>query len=308
MSPLKTKTAKPAPKAKPVAKAVKPATKVSLKPVAKPKTTKPAAKPSAKKSSGETLTLYSWNVNGVRAAEKKGFVQWLAQTKADVVAIQETKAEPGQLSPDLLNPPGYVAHWNSAEKKGYSGVGTYSKVPPVRVLTGLNEARFDTEGRVLVTEYERFIFFNIYFPNGGRGPDYVAHKLAFYRRFLKVAADYQAAGRPVVVAGDFNTAYAEIDIARPKDNVNQSGFMPIEREALGEFFTAGLIDTYRHLYPTTVKYSWWNVFTGARARNVGWRLDYFMVTPELKEHIVEAEIHDQVLGSDHCPVSLVLKF
>lgn len=294
---------------------VKPAAKPKATPNAKTKTkslntvkAKAVAMPSVKSASGQTWTLYSWNVNGVRAAEKKGFVQWLGQTKADVVAIQETKAEPGQLSPDLLNPAGYVAHWNSAEKKGYSGVGTYSKMAPTRVLTGLNEARFDTEGRVLVTEYEPFVFFNIYFPNGGRGPEYVAHKIAFYRRFLKVAADYQAAGRSVIVAGDFNTAYAEIDIARPKENVNQSGFMPIERDALGEFFTAGLIDTYRHLYPTTVKYSWWNVVTNARARNIGWRLDYFMVSPDLKDNIVEAEIHDQVLGSDHCPVSLVLKF
>jgi exodeoxyribonuclease III len=252
-------------------------------------------------------TFYSWNVNGIRAAEKKGFLNWLIETRADVIGIQETKAHPDQLSEALLKPAGYHADWNAAEKKGYSGVGTYSKARPLAVNMGMNDKRFDTEGRVLISEFEPFVFFNIYFPNGGRGPDYVKHKLAFYRHFLKTARSYMDKGRPVVVAGDYNTSYAEIDIARPKENVNQSGFMPEEREALGEFFTFGLVDTFRHLYPDTVKYSWWNQVTRARERNVGWRLDYFMVSPDLKDRIVEAEICDTVLGSDHCPVSLKLK-
>jgi exodeoxyribonuclease III len=252
-------------------------------------------------------TLYSWNVNGIRAAEKKGFINWLIEINADVIAVQETKAHPDQLSEALLKPAGYYSYWNAAEKKGYSGVGTYSKVQPKAVTTGMNEKKFDTEGRVLVTEFEPFVLFNIYFPNGGRGPDYVTHKLAFYKHFLKTAKGYMDKGIPVVATGDFNTSYAEIDIARPKENVNQSGFMPIEREALGEFFTFGLIDTFRHLYPTTVKYSWWNQVTRARERNVGWRLDYFMVTPDLQKKIVAADICDTVMGSDHCPVSLTLK-
>lgn len=151
------------------------------------------------------------------------------------------------------------------------------------------------------------MFFNIYFPNGGRGPEWVAHKLAFYQRFLKVAQKYMRAGRPVVVVGDVNTAYAEIDLARPKENVKHSGFMPEERAALGEFFDAGLIDTFRHLHPTAVKYSWWDMVSRARERNVGWRLDYVLVSPDLKNRIVAAEIHDDVPGSDHCPVSVLLK-
>lgn len=252
--------------------------------------------------------IVSWNVNGIRAAEKKGFLDWLAQSQADLVGIQETKAQPEQLSKTLLEPPGYQAAWNSAEKKGYSGTVTYSKQPALKVLTGLNEARFDTEGRVLISEFEPFVFFNIYFPNGGRGPEYVAHKLAFYRRFLEVAQGYMQAGRPVVVTGDFNTAYAEIDLARPKENVNHSGFMPEERVGLGEFFTTGLVDTFRLLHPDTVKYTWWDQVTRARERNVGWRLDYFMVSPDLKERVRAADIHDEVMGSDHCPVSLVLAF
>jgi len=250
--------------------------------------------------------LISWNVNGIRAAEKKGFPDWLAATGADLVAIQETKAHPEQLSPALLDPPGYQAAWSSAERKGYSGTVTYSRHAPLQVITGLGDPRFDTEGRTLIHEFEPFVFFNIYFPNGGRGPEWVAHKLAFYRRFLEVARTCMKARRPVVATGDFNTAYAEIDLARPKENVAHSGFMPEEREGLGEFFEAGLIDTFRHLHPDTVKYSWWDMVTRARERNVGWRLDYFMVSPDLKDCIAAADIHDDVMGSDHCPVSLVL--
>ena len=250
--------------------------------------------------------MISWNVNGIRAAEKKGFVDWLVASGADLVAVQETKAHPELLSPALLNPVGYEASWNSAEKKGYSGTVTYSAHKPIKVLTGLNNPHFDTEGRVLIHEFEAFVFFNIYFPNGGRGPEWVAHKLAFYRRFLEIALGYIQSGRAVVTTGDFNTAYAEIDLARPKENVNHSGFMPEERLGLGEFFEAGFIDTFRHLHPDTVKYSYWDMVTRARERNVGWRLDYFMVSPNLKDHIVAAEIHEDVFGSDHCPVSLVL--
>jgi exodeoxyribonuclease-3 len=250
--------------------------------------------------------LISWNVNGIRAAEKKGFLDWLAASQADLVAVQETKAHPEQVSAGLQNPPGYQAAWNSAEKLGYSGTVTYFRNAPLKVITGMNEPRFDNDGRVLIHEFEPFVFFNIYFPNGGRGPEWVAHKLAFYRRFLKVAQRYMHAGKPVVAAGDFNTAFAEIDLARPKENVNHSGFMPEERAGLGEFFEIGLIDTFRYLHPDTVKYSWWDMVTRARERNVGWRLDYFMVSPDLKDHIVAADIHDEIMGSDHCPISLVL--
>jgi exodeoxyribonuclease-3 len=252
------------------------------------------------------MKLYSWNVNGIRAAEKKGFLDWLAQSGGHIVAVQETKAHPDQLSAALLKPNGYRADWSSAEKKGYSGVGTYSKQAPVSIRTGFDDARFDKDGRILISDFERFVFFNIYFPNGGRGPEWVQHKLEFYTRFLEVVADYTQQGRSVIVTGDVNTAYAEIDLARPKENVKQSGFMPEEREALGEFFAAGLIDTFRYLHPDEVKYSWWNQVTRARERNVGWRLDYFFVTPDLKDRIVAADIHMDVMGSDHCPISLTL--
>lgn len=250
--------------------------------------------------------LISWNVNGIRAAEKKGFLDWVASTDADLIAVQETKAHPEQVSADLQNPPGYHGAWNSAEKPGYSGTVTYSRQTPEKILLGMSEPRFDTEGRVLIHEFKSFVFFNIYFPNGGRGPEWVAHKLAFYRRFLEVAQGYMCNGHPVVATGDFNTAFAEIDLARPRENVNHSGFMPEERAGLGEFFEIGLIDTFRYLHPDMVKYSWWDQVSRARERNVGWRLDYFMVSPDLKDRIVTADIHEEVMGSDHCPISLGL--
>ncbi len=250
--------------------------------------------------------LISWNVNGIRAVEKKGFLDWLGASGADVVALQETKAHPDQLSPALLSPPGYQAAWNWAEKKGYSGTGTYTKVPARKIISGLGDKRYETEGRTLIHEFEPFVFFNIYFPNGGRGAEYVVHKLGFYKRCIEVAQEYISLGREVVITGDFNTAFAEIDLARPKENVAHSGFMPEERLGLGEFFDFGLVDTFRHLHKDLVKYSWWDMVTRARERNVGWRLDYFLVSPNLKDRIVAADIHDDIMGSDHCPVSLTL--
>ena len=250
--------------------------------------------------------LISWNVNGIRAAEKKGFLAWLNDCGGDVVAVQETKAHPDQLSKALLGPEGYMAEWVAAEKKGYSGVATYSRLRPQRSVIGLGDKVFDAAGRTLISEFEPFVLFNIYFPNGGRGPEWVKHKLAFYRRFLKVVGKYMAAGRPVVVTGDVNTAYAEIDLARPKDNVAKSGFMPEERAGLGEFFEAGLVDTYRALHPDGIAYTYWDQITRARERNVGWRIDYFFVSPDLRQRIVAAEVHPEIMGSDHCPISLTL--
>lgn len=252
------------------------------------------------------LKLISWNVNGIRAAEKKGFLDWLAASGGDIVAVQETKAHPDQLSAKLREPAGYVTHWDWAEKKGYSGVATFARRAPTSSERGLGDSLFDHEGRTLIQDHGAFVLFNIYFPNGGRGPEWVDHKLAFYRHFLTRVQAYRAAGRSVIVCGDVNTAYAEIDLARPKENVKTSGFMPIEREAMGEFYTAGLTDTFRHLHPEAVKYTWWDQVSRARERNVGWRLDYFFVTPELLPRVTAAEVHDDVLGSDHCPISLTL--
>ena len=253
------------------------------------------------------MKLYSWNVNGIRAAEKKGFLDWLAASGGDVIAVQETKAHPDQLSDKLRTPVGYQTAWASAEKKGYSGVATFTRHAPKAVIVGLGDATFDVNGRTLIHEFDDFVFFNIYFPNGGRGPEYVQHKIAFYRHFLSVVQRYMQQGRPVIVTGDVNTSYAEIDLARPKENSKTSGFLPEERAAMGEFFDTGLIDTFRLLYPMVVKYTWWDQVSRARERGVGWRLDYFFVSPDLKDRIVAAEICSEVLGSDHCPITLTLR-
>jgi exodeoxyribonuclease III len=251
------------------------------------------------------LKLMSWNVNGIRALEKKGFSTWLQSCGADIVMLQETKCSPEQLTPALCKPEGFYAEWCAAEKKGYSGVATYSRVPAV-ASRGLSDAAFDSEGRVLISVFPEFTLFNIYFPSGSSGLARVEFKLAFYRRFLEILRGYIERGERVVVAGDVNTAYAEIDLARPRENRMTSGFMPQERAALGEFFAAGLVDTFRHVRPAEAKYSWWSQVTNARERNVGWRLDYFFVSANLLPYVVDADIHADVLGSDHCPVSLTL--
>jgi exodeoxyribonuclease-3 len=251
------------------------------------------------------LKLFSWNVNGIRALEKKGFSTWLQSCGADIVMLQETKCSPEQLSDALCKPEGFHAEWCAAEKKGYSGVATFSRTSAT-AARGLNQPRFDREGRVLISSFPQFTLFNIYFPSGNSGMERVAFKLDFYRHFLEIVRAYIARGERVIVAGDVNTAYAEIDLARPRENRKTSGFLPEERAALGEFFAAGLVDTFRHVRPAEAKYSWWSQVTLARQRNVGWRLDYFFVSPNLVPYILDADIHPEVLGSDHCPVSLTL--
>ena len=251
------------------------------------------------------LKLFSWNVNGIRALEKKGFSNWLQGCGADIVMLQETKCSPEQLSGALCKPDGFHAEWCAAEKKGYSGVATFSR-EPTTTIRGLGDPRFDCEGRVLISTFPTFTLINAYFPSGSSGMQRVAYKLDFYRRFLEVVRGYIDHGERVVVAGDMNTAYAEIDLARPRENRQTSGFLPEERAALGELFAAGLVDAFRYARPTEVKYSWWHTVTNARARNIGWRLDYFLVSPNLLPYVVDADIHSEVPGSDHCPISLTL--
>jgi exodeoxyribonuclease-3 len=256
--------------------------------------------------SKQIYKLFSWNVNGVRSVANKGMLTWLQDCGADVVCFQETKAHPDQLAETLRCPPGYSSEWCAAATKGYSGVATFTRTPPLAVERGLGDPRFDTEGRVLISTYPHFTLFNIYFPSGSSGAERVAYKLDFYRHFLSVLTPRIAAGERLVVLGDVNTAFAPIDLARPRENVKTSGFMPHERAALGEFFDAGLVDTFRHTRPDEVKYSWWTARAGARERNIGWRLDYIFVSPSLRDAIVDADIHCDVHGSDHCPVSVTL--
>lgn len=253
----------------------------------------------------QQIKLMSWNVNGIRALAKKGFSSWLQTCGADIVMLQETKCSQEQLPGALCKPEGFHAEWCAAEKKGYSGVATFSRMP-MASARGLGEPRFDREGRVLISTFPGFTLINTYFPSGSSGLERVGYKLEFYRHFLAAVRALIAHGERVIVAGDVNTAYAEIDLARPRENRKTSGFLPEERAALGEFFAAGLVDTFRHLRPAEAKYSWWSQVTNARERNIGWRLDYFLVSPNLLPCVVDADIHPDVLGSDHCPVSLTL--
>lgn len=252
------------------------------------------------------MQIISWNVNGIRAAEKHGFVSWMQSTGADIVSVQETKAAPEQLSMFLREPEGYFSNWCVAERAGYSGVATFSRQKPHDIVCGINHSRFDTEGRVLATSFPEFTLYNVYFPSGTSGPERIVYKLDFYATLLKHLRLRIAAGERLVLVGDLNTCYAEIDLARPHENRQTSGFMPEERSALGAFFEAGFVDSFRHLNPDTAKYSWWSLRSGARSRNIGWRLDYVLITTNLSDALVEAEILNDVLGSDHCPVSITL--
>lgn len=253
------------------------------------------------------LKLYSWNVNGLRAAHRKGFLTWLEQTSPDILGIQETKCHPDQLEDDLRQPPGYHTYWASAEKKGYSGVALYTRQAPHSVQIGLGIDEFDREGRTIVAEYDDFVFITAYFPNGSRDHSRVPYKMQYKADFLTYCNNLRAAGKSVIFCGDVNTAHQEIDLARPRQNQNTTGFLAEERAWIDEVTAQGYIDTFRWLYPERSEaYSWWSYIGGARSRNVGWRLDYFFASPDMAGHIEDAAIHPNVTGSDHCPVSLTL--
>ena len=254
------------------------------------------------------MKLYAWNVNGIRAAYKKGIMDWFNATQPDILGVQETKAHPEQLPDDLRNPDGYHVYWSSAEKKGYSGVGLYSKVEPKSVQLGLGIDKFDSEGRTIVAEYHDFTFITAYFPNGSRDHSRVPFKMEYKTEFLKYCNKLRKKGKSVIFCGDINTAHNEIDLARPKSNHKTTGFLPIEREWMDKIVEEGYIDIYRDLNPEKEgAYSWWSMRSGARQRNVGWRIDMFYISPDLRDKVVTAEIHADVMGSDHCPISLTLK-
>ena len=252
------------------------------------------------------MKLISWNVNGVRAVVKKGFLDWLDQEQPDILCLQETKAHVDQLTAEILTDHGYHTFWHSGERRGYSGVATFCKEEPLYVQEGLGIKRYDAEGRVLITEHENFLLYNIYFPNGQKDNIRLQYKLDFYDELLPIINEQVESGNNVVVTGDWNTAHHPIDLARPKQNVNTSGFMPIEREKLDMYVENGWIDTFRLFHPEGDRYSWWTYRFGARERNVGWRIDYFFVNEGFVDNVEDADIHDEVVGSDHCPVSLEL--
>ena len=253
------------------------------------------------------MKILSWNVNGVRAVAKKGFLDWLARESPDILCLQETKAHSEQLEENLRDPEGYHAYWVAGERKGYSGVATFTKQKPIAVKTGFGIPRFDHEGRILLTEFPEFVLLNIYFPNGKQSEERLRYKLDFYDETLRFVDKLKSQGKKVIVSGDYNTAHRPIDLARPEANEKVSGFLPVERAWIDQWIEHGQVDIFREFCPLTDQYTWWDLKTGARERNVGWRIDYHFVTKDLVPAVRDAGILPQVTGSDHCPVSLEVK-
>ncbi len=248
------------------------------------------------------IRLVSWNVAGIRAAVKKGLYDFMSTDKADIYCLQEVKAKIGQIPKGI--PGGYYFSLNDAEKAGYSGVATFSKLEPKTVIVGDRDNDWDNEGRVLITKFDEFTLLNVYFPNGKRDKGRLQYKLDFYKYFLKYINNLRDHGEKVIFCGDVNTAHNDIDLARPKENSNTSGFLEIERKWIDKLEKEGWIDTYRYLHPEAITYSWWDQITKARQRNVGWRIDYFFIDEKLKNNLKNAFILTDVYGSDHCPVGI----
>ncbi len=263
----------------------------------------PRKKPGAKMAKNNVLKCISWNVNGIRAVEKKGFIDQLLSFDADAIAIQETKAQADQLSDTLKNIPGYTSYWHSAERKGYSGVAIYTRIPPLAVHYGLGDPEFDCEGRVLTLEFAHCYLINIYFPNSGDELKRLDFKLRFNDRLLAYAKGLERQ-KPVILCGDFNVAHKEIDLKNPKTNVKNAGFTPEERAWMDSFVAAGFVDTFRIFNQEPGQYTWWSYRFSARAKNIGWRIDYFCVSGGAKDKVKGATIRPEVIGSDHCPVAL----
>ncbi len=253
------------------------------------------------------LKLISWNVNGLRAVTRYGFLQWLQKENPDIVCLQETKALPEQVEEVVSQLGGYHVYFNSAKRKGYSGVATFTREKPVKAISGLGVSKFDDEGRVLITKFPTFVLYNVYFPNGGRDLSRVPFKLEFYQALLKQIIARQARGEHVVVCGDYNTAHQEIDLKNPKSNQGTSGFLLEEREWVTRYISEGFVDVFREFHPEPEKYTWWSYMFNARARNIGWRIDYHLVSENSKKRCVDAYHLPEVRGSDHCPVALIWK-
>ncbi len=254
------------------------------------------------------MKIVSWNVNGLRSLAKNGYWEsFLRGTKPDIFCLQETKASPEQLSEEFLSPAGYSAFFSSSQvRKGYSGVALYSKVEPLKVIYGMGIKEFDQEGRIVGAEYEYFWLINVYFPNGGQGPERLDYKMRFYDAFLAFVEKLRKQ-KPVIFCGDVNTAHEEIDLAHPKENEEHTGFLPEERAWIDEVINTGYVDSFRHFHRQTKDaYTFWDMQTRARDRNVGWRFDYFFIANEFMKRIKKAEIHPDIYGSDHCPLSITL--
>lgn len=255
------------------------------------------------------IEIYSWNVNGIRACVKNGFRTWFDAQVPEIVGLQEVRASAGQIEAEDYHPAGHRRYLVEAQRAGYSGVAIYARREPDDVVDGLGIDEFDSEGRFQMLRFGRLCVANVYFPNGNgkdRDNSRVPYKLEFYRAVLDKVTRQRKAGRRVLVMGDYNTAHRDIDLARPKQNRKTSGFLPEECEELDRWLEAGWIDTFRAFEPGPDHYSWWSQRGGARQRNVGWRIDYILASPNLRPFLRAAKIHPGVMGSDHCPISVTL--
>src|SRR3989344_3104161 len=260
-------------------------------------------------------TIISWNVNGLRAVHRKGHFEEILKEKPDILCIQETKSNPDQLEDGLKSPPGYHSYFHfPTQKKGYSGVAIYSKEEPLEVSRDIGIEAMDQEGRLIMAEYKDFILINCYFPNGGGAPERLRYKLDFYDYFLEFIDKLSATGqadrlnKPIIFCGDVNVAHKAIDLASPKENETHIGFLPIERAWVDKLFSHVWTDDYRPFHPKkTDAYTYWDMKSFARERNVGWRIDYFFASPEMLEKVKSIKLLDEIMGSAHCPVTLTLK-
>lgn len=258
------------------------------------------------------MKILSWNVNGIRAIIKKGFADFLQKEKPDVLCLQEIKIHDQARAKENFDFPGYQEFWNGAERPGYSGTAILVKshkvykVESLEIKNGFGIKKFDCEGRVQALDLSEFYLVNAYFPNSNHELSRLDYKIEFNNELLKYIKKLEKT-KPVVICGDFNVAHEEIDLARPRENVGNPGFHPRERAWMNKLLAAGLVDTFRFLHPQKIQYSWWSYRAGARARNVGWRIDYFCVSEKMMKNIKTAFIADEILGSDHCPVGIVFK-
>ncbi|PIQ68372.1 MAG: exodeoxyribonuclease III [Candidatus Taylorbacteria bacterium CG11_big_fil_rev_8_21_14_0_20_46_11] len=252
------------------------------------------------------MNIISWNVNGFRAWSKKGYFDWFLKQSPDFFCLQETKANPDQLEDEFVNPKGYIAYFDHSKgRKGYSGVAIYAKKEPEGVDYGIGVEELDQEGRFIALHYNDFVLCNIYFPNGGQGPSRLKYKMLYYEAFLRYIEKIRKTGKSVIFCGDVNTAHSPIDLARPKDNELNTGFLPVERAWVSKVIEKGYTDVFRHFNPEKEEsYTYWDMKTRSRDRNIGWRIDYFFVSQDIISKVKKTEILSDVFGSDHCPILL----
>jgi exodeoxyribonuclease-3 len=255
----------------------------------------------------KTLRILSWNVNGIRAIVKKGFLDWLRKADCDILCIQETKTDEQHIPDELKRIPGYSFHHAGAQQKGYSGVAVLSKLKTKVIQQGFGIKRFDKEGRTIIADYGEFLLFNVYFPNGKMSKERLRYKIGFYNAFLEYITRLAKQNKRLIICGDVNTAHGDVDLARPRENEKISGFLPEERAWIDKLIAHGFVDTFRLFNREGEHYTWWDYRTKARERNIGWRIDYFFISRNLKKSLKSAFILNDVMGSDHCPIGIEIE-